>query len=339
MKSKTQRIAMFRAQYEETDGPANKETWDEYWERMVADKTWVDFWFIQSTAWYLQLDMWIITTSSTENSPYIEISGNLEEGVIPVNRPILILGTKSNCHYQSLIPVEIVFHQDLPDLETSDLHMSNARKKFNEMTAPDSAPARQSDDGCKESGDSMKLDLPVPDLTDGEVTDDEEDEIMCHSESSPAKNTTTAKIPCSQYQPFIYNYKETIIHFARTSNDYYMRCPNCLKESKQIVQHLTKNNSCQNYVNIDSFKQQFKIYKKEKMKEDQNMRKAASRAKQRAKNEDKVKQKQNEWKATSLANQRIQNEDKVKQNQTERKAAFLAKQRAQNEEKVNQKQN
>ena len=50
IKSKTQRIVKFRAQYEETDGPANKETWDRYWERMVVDRTWVDFWFIQATA-------------------------------------------------------------------------------------------------------------------------------------------------------------------------------------------------------------------------------------------------------------------------------------------------
>ena len=175
MKSKTHRIAQFRTQYEETDGPANKETWDRYWERMVVDKTWVDFWFIQATAWYLQLDMWIITTSSTDNSPYIEISGNLDEGGIPYDRPILILGTKSNCHYQSLLPIEVLYHQDFPGQETTGLQMTNnARKQFNEMATP----ARQPKEGLKNSSNSINLDLPVPNLTDDKVTDDEWNEIQ-----------------------------------------------------------------------------------------------------------------------------------------------------------------
>ena len=128
MKSKTERVKLFKVQYEQTDGPVNNETWEQYWVRMVTDKTWVDYWFIQATAWFLQLDMWIITTSSTSNSPYIEISGNLEEGGLSVNRAILILGTKSNSHYQSLLPIELVFHQIVQQAETSELQMEKARK-------------------------------------------------------------------------------------------------------------------------------------------------------------------------------------------------------------------
>ena len=130
MKSKTLRVMQFREQYEQTDGPANKETWDQYWDRMVIDKTWVDYWFIQATAWYLQLDMWIITTSSTNTSPYIEINGNFEEGGLPCNRAILILGTKSNCHYQSLLPIELTFHPSAQNVENEDLQIEEARKKI-----------------------------------------------------------------------------------------------------------------------------------------------------------------------------------------------------------------
>ena len=119
MTSKTQRISKFRTQYEETDGAFNNVPWNEYWTKMVTDKTWVDFWFIQATAWYLQLDMWIITTSSTYSSPYIEISGNLEECGIPFDRPILLLGTKSNCHYQSLLLIEMLSNQHYLDQATS----------------------------------------------------------------------------------------------------------------------------------------------------------------------------------------------------------------------------
>ena len=63
------RIQQFKLQYEETDGNVNKETWNDYWQRMLIDGTWVDYWFVQATAWYLELDIWIIATSNTENSP------------------------------------------------------------------------------------------------------------------------------------------------------------------------------------------------------------------------------------------------------------------------------
>ena len=109
MKSRSPRVVSFKAQYEETDGPANGVTWNQYWTRMTTDRTWVDFWFVQATAWYLQLDIWIIATSSTESNPYIEVSGNLADGNKPSGGPVITLGTKSNCHYQSLLPVEM-FH-------------------------------------------------------------------------------------------------------------------------------------------------------------------------------------------------------------------------------------
>ena len=108
MKSKINRVTQFKRQFEETD---NGETWNQYWDRMTTDETWVDFWFIQATAWYLQLNIWIVATSSTDGSPYIQISGNLGDDVISCDGPIITLGTKSNVHYQSLLPIEI-FHFD-----------------------------------------------------------------------------------------------------------------------------------------------------------------------------------------------------------------------------------
>ena len=52
MKSRSPRVVEFKAQYEETDGIVNQESWNQYWERMTIDKTWVDYWFVQATAWY-----------------------------------------------------------------------------------------------------------------------------------------------------------------------------------------------------------------------------------------------------------------------------------------------
>lgn len=137
--------------------------------------------------------MWIITTSSTSNSPYIEISGNLEEGGLSVNRAILILGTKSNSHYQSLLPIELVFHQIVQQAETSELQMEKARKKFNQMTASTFTAQNK-------SGTSNIPNDPPPDLTDDEATEDEAtddeatEDVVNDDELSHEKNDITKHI-------------------------------------------------------------------------------------------------------------------------------------------------
>ena len=130
IKSEHPRITEFRQQYEETDGRVHRETWNAYWTRMTRDGTWVDYWFVQATAWYLELDIWIIATSSTDSNPYIAISGNIEDGTIPCNSPIITLGTKSNCHYQSLLPIEM-FHLEFTNHQQ---HPTETRELFNKVS-------------------------------------------------------------------------------------------------------------------------------------------------------------------------------------------------------------
>ena len=83
------------------------------------------------------------------------------------------------------------------------------------------------------------------------------------------------------YVPFIYELNGELIVFQCMSADYIMKCPRCRKETKYIVQHITKNPECQNYVNIERFKEQYNVYKKQKKLIDQNQRKSASRAAKR----------------------------------------------------------
>ena len=133
MKSKTHRVALFKTQYQQTDCIVNKETWEQYWNRMAIDRTWVDYWFIQATAWYFQLNIWIVTTSSTDNSPYIEISGNLGDGSMPCDGPIITLGTKSNVHYQSLLPIEMFHFGFNENQQDPDVQINETRKIFNDL--------------------------------------------------------------------------------------------------------------------------------------------------------------------------------------------------------------
>ena len=55
-KSKHPNVGRLKACYEETDAIACMETWEDYWKRMTKNQIWVDYLFVQATAWYLQLD-------------------------------------------------------------------------------------------------------------------------------------------------------------------------------------------------------------------------------------------------------------------------------------------
>ena len=92
----------------------------------------MDSWFVQATAWYLKLDLWIVDCASRDDHPFIRISGNLENPDIPCNGPIITLGTKSSCHYQSLLPVEMLHmpHESIPEYETKNMsHAAEGKQK------------------------------------------------------------------------------------------------------------------------------------------------------------------------------------------------------------------
>ena len=100
---------LFRSNYQNKVASINNETWDQYWQKMTQDKVWADYIFIQVTAWFLKHDIMIITTSNTEENPVMIISGNINDESTPCPNATLTIGSKSNIHYQSLLPIE-AFH-------------------------------------------------------------------------------------------------------------------------------------------------------------------------------------------------------------------------------------
>ena len=111
-KSINQHILKFRETYEEVLATLEKKTWSEYWGVMTRQYEWVDFIFIQGTAWYLNHDIIIITTSNTEDKPYITISGNLADENLPCKGVPLTIGSLTNSHYQSLLPAIKMYTKD-----------------------------------------------------------------------------------------------------------------------------------------------------------------------------------------------------------------------------------
>ena len=74
-----------------------------------------------------------MATSNTEESPYIEVNGNLADGNKPSLGPVITLGTKSNIHYQSLLPIEMFHLEFRQNQSKSNQSTISIQKKFSEM--------------------------------------------------------------------------------------------------------------------------------------------------------------------------------------------------------------
>ena len=104
MTSKHENAINFQTRYNDVVGPVDGRNWIQYWEIMVRNYEWVDYIFVQATAWLLQHDIVIISTTAPENHPYVTVSGNIASEIKRCPFPPLTLGCKSNSHYQSLLP-------------------------------------------------------------------------------------------------------------------------------------------------------------------------------------------------------------------------------------------
>ena len=54
LKSNDEMIKNFRKNYDEVVAPVDKRSWIQFWEVMVRAYEWVDYTFVQSTAWFLK---------------------------------------------------------------------------------------------------------------------------------------------------------------------------------------------------------------------------------------------------------------------------------------------
>ena len=103
LKSRHSSICDLKKKYEMEIQEVEQKTWNDYWTQMAKDGTWVDHMFVQVTAWFMKLDIMILTTSSLPNSPFILIDGNMCNSSGNMKGPSILLGNYTNVHYQSLI--------------------------------------------------------------------------------------------------------------------------------------------------------------------------------------------------------------------------------------------
>ena len=73
------------------------ETWQQYWDNMMKDAKWVDSFFVQATAFFLNLNIIIIETSGNERNPSYTIQSGKP------NSKTISIGYVTGTHYQSLL--------------------------------------------------------------------------------------------------------------------------------------------------------------------------------------------------------------------------------------------
>ena len=99
LKSKLPHVISYRKQVEDNVGTK----WSKYCKEMIKKGAYIDNYFVQCTAWYLKMDLWILAENGTRSHPFMKISGNEEGGS---NNQVLYMGLADE-HYQSLLPMQM----------------------------------------------------------------------------------------------------------------------------------------------------------------------------------------------------------------------------------------
>ena len=97
----------YKINYERIVQQQDNTSWTDYWAEMGQVGTWVDSVFVQVSAWYMGLDIQILTTSAKPENPFLIITGNINTANASSSGPPLLLGNYTNVHYQSLLPVSM----------------------------------------------------------------------------------------------------------------------------------------------------------------------------------------------------------------------------------------
>ena len=225
------RIQAFKLQYTKNVASALGETWEEYWERMEEDRTWVDHKFIQATAWLIECDMLIMDTTCTVENPYIHISGNIENEYIGC-KELLYLGSKSNCHYQSLLEIK----DETDELNDTKQEPQNIATEIESKVQQHAKKPRQ--------------DKTLHTKSQGKKEPSRTEDTADHMQEGAIKAA-----------PFRYKSNKVMLEFKCMSENYMMNCPRCKLDTRYIIQHVSKKASCQMSIDIDTFKKQFQSYK------------------------------------------------------------------------------
>ena len=110
-------------------------------------------------------------------------------------------------------------------------------------------------------------------------------ELLKESNERKVSEKTNEKVPDKQNShttkdlAFVYDFSGHVVAFLKMTEDFVMRCPKCQIKTKYIIRHLSSKQQCKNLIDLQVFKQQFKMYKRDKEKKDDVIRKRRHREK------------------------------------------------------------
>ena len=242
-------IEMFRQSYIANEFQISRISWDDYWFAMRQNKVWVDYKFIQGTAWYLCHDILIVTTKSMPTNPFIYISGNKENKNIPCTGVPLLIGSQLDWHFQSLLPKR--------DMNEDTFLPSRSRGKTecaNKIKKTDRKPNHRKLNRCRPTFQ----DALVKNLTYNKNWK----EICpnCQKKVASLKIHFLTSVICKQTSLLKDNNKpsrspkdkgEISRKKVTGKKSENTRCKGCDKEQKSIANHLKKAFTCQNMYGLN----------------------------------------------------------------------------------------
>ena len=224
------RVIEMKREYEAGAALADSISWEQFWKDMLVEGKWVDEAFVQVTAWFLYLDIQIISTSSNERNPFTLISGNLEDQNRSCPGPNLLLGAKTNVHYQSLLPSQVALNHSVT--------IAKLRKR---EESPSSSKPNQ----------NAFLEAQDTSLKSVRRKDTKEDQIEPVIDRS--------KI-------FMYEGKDGRILLFNSEDGEKWICQMCGEEKIRLSQHMQLSAKCNKGIDTNLFSDQFTNFKNDKQR-------------------------------------------------------------------------
>jgi len=228
------------------EGLSNK-GWTYYWQDMRKDGEWVDATFVQATAWFTGLDIFLfIVGNENPDNPFAHFNGVIDsDEVRPRGDHTLLIGYIDDQHYQSLLPLD----REMDPLQVDEALRSTLSALKLELSKP----------SCEDSSQLADSDQVQSNISD--TTSNQEDSST--SQDNPSGNTSET----DDVWPSLFGFHTEFVGKK-------WKCPLCGKEVTQIEYHLRKTHdgSISNWDDVESYCKDIKAIKSKKYFRKHNQR-------------------------------------------------------------------
>ena len=204
---------------------------------MRKDGEWVDATFVQATAWFTGLDIFLfIVGNENPDNPFAHFNGVIDsDEVRPRGDHTLLIGYIDNQHYQSLLPLD----REMDPLQVDEALRSTLSALKLELSKP----------SCEASSSQLAESDQVQ-STISDTTSNQEDSST--SQDNPSGNTSET----DDVWPSLFGFHTEFVGKK-------WKCPFCGKEVTQIDYHLRKSHgdALTNWDGVESYCEEIRVMK------------------------------------------------------------------------------